>query len=480
MGSVSIMPASLTGQLPLPDGALVAQMLAKARDGFDRKIVVLDDDPTGVQTVHDLPVYTDWRCETLESGLTEEGTMFFVLTNSRGFSQQETECVHREIAENLLVVSEKTSVPFLLVSRGDSTLRGHYPLETETLRRTLEANSAVRYDGEIIMPYFKEGGRLTIGNVHYVQTGDRLVPAGMTEFARDTTFAYNASDLLVEWCEERTGGRYTVKDMTAISLEELRAPDYDAILQKLMTVKRFGKVIVNAAEDRDVDVFTAALLEAVKQGKEFLIRSAAGLVRVLGNVDHRPLLKRKELRGTDTDVGGLVVVGSHVKKTTEQLKCLLDAGLELCLICFDAETAFTPNGLEAERDRVFLETERALRSGKTAVVYTSRWVLRTQEDDAQGNLNLSVRISEALTSVVGELTVRPAFLIAKGGITSSDVGIRALAVHRAWVMGQVAPGVPVWRTGEESKFPGLSYVIFPGNVGGVTTLRDIVSMLLMP
>ena len=86
MGSVSIMPASLTGQLPLPDGALVAQMLAKARDGFDRKIVVLDDDPTGVQTVHDLPVYTDWRCETLESGLTEEGTMFFVLTNSRGLS----------------------------------------------------------------------------------------------------------------------------------------------------------------------------------------------------------------------------------------------------------------------------------------------------------------------------------------------------------------------------------------------------------
>ena len=127
-----------------------------------------------------------------------------------------------------------------------------------------------------------------------------------------------------------------------------------------------------------------------------------------------------------------------------------------------------------------MEAERAMRGGKTAVVYTSRRVLRTRENDAQGNLNLSVRISEALTSMVGELTVRPAFLIAKGGITSSDVGIRALGVHRAWVMGQVAPGVPVWRTGEESKFPGLSYVIFPGNVGGVTTLRDIVAMLLMP
>lgn len=140
----------------------------------------------------------------------------------------------------------------MLVSRGDSTLRGHYPLETETLRHTLEEGSAVRYDGEIIMPYFKEGGRLTIGNVHYVQTGDRLIPAGMTEFARDTTFAYNASNLL-DWCEERTEGRYAAADMMAISLEELRAPDYDAIVEKLMAVNGFGKVIVNAAEDRDVE-----------------------------------------------------------------------------------------------------------------------------------------------------------------------------------------------------------------------------------
>lgn len=479
MESVSIMPASLAMQIPLPDEGVTARMLAKAREDFKRKIVVLDDDPTGVQTVHDLPVYTDWRRETLEKGLAEEGTMFFVLTNSRGFSRRETERAHREIAENLLAASEKTGVPFLLVSRGDSTLRGHYPLETQTLRQTLEEGSSVRYDGEIIMPYFKEGGRLTIGNVHYVQTADQLIPAGMTEFARDTTFAYNASNLL-DWCEERTEGRYTAADMTAISLEELRAPDCDAIVKKLMAVNGFGKVIVNAAEDRDVEVFTAALLEAVKQGKEFLIRCAAGLVRVLGNVEHRPLLKREELRDKDTGMGGLVVVGSHVKKTTEQLECLLAAGLELYPICFDAESAFALGGLEAERDRVLMETEQALRQGKTAVVYTSRRVLRTRENDAQGNLDLSVRISEALTSVVGKLTVRPGFLIAKGGITSSDVGIRALGVQRAWVMGQVAPGVPVWRTGEKSKFPGLSYVIFPGNVGGVTTLRDIVSMLLMP
>ena len=89
-----------------------------------------------------------------------------------------------------------------------------------------------------------------------------------------------------------------------------------------------------------------------------------------------------------------------------------------------------------------------------------------------------MRISQALTSIVKDLSVRPGFLVAKGGITSSDVGIRALGVRRAWVLGQAAPGVPVWRTGEESKFPGLSYVIFPGNVGGVSTLREIVQTLM--
>ena len=479
MGNVSIMPAALADSIPLPDGERVARELAEARQGFGRKIVVLDDDPTGVQTVHDVPVYTDWRRETLARGLSEPGSMFFVLTNSRGFTAEETESAHREIGEHLAAASEETGVPFLLVSRGDSTLRGHYPLETETLRRTLEEQLPVRYDGEIIMPYFQEGGRLTIGNVHYVKTGDQLVPAGMTEFARDTTFAYSASDL-TDWCEERTGGRYPAGGVTVLSLEELRGLEYGAMLEKLMAVRDFGKVVVNAADDRDVEVFVTVLLRAIAAGKEFLFRCAAGLVRVLGGVDRRPLLTRAELRPEDSQLGGLVIVGSHVKKTTDQLECLLAADLALYPVCFDVETVLVEGGLERERDRVLREAEQAIRSGGTAVVYPSRTVLRAREDSAQENLNLSVRISRALTSVVEKLTVRPGFLVAKGGITSSDVGIRALGVRRAWVLGQAAPGVPVWRTGAESRFPGLSYVIFPGHVGDVNTLRDVVQKLMEP
>lgn len=477
MRETAIAPLEWASRIPLPDEETVLSNLSAARAGFRRKIVVLDDDPTGVQTVHDVPVYTDWRRQTLRRGLEEPGSLFFVLTNSRGLTAGETERVHSEIARNLADAFQETQKPFLLLSRGDSTLRGHYPLETEVLRRELEQRLGLRYDGEIIMPYFQEGGRLTIDNVHYVRNEGRLIPVGMTEFSRDTTFAYQASDL-TEWCEERSKGMYPAAKSVTISLEELRGPDYDGILQKLRAVHGFNKVIVNAADDCDVKVFVTVLLRAIGEGKEFLFRCAAALVRVLGGISRRPMLKGSELYPERGGMGGLVIVGSHVKKTTDQLNALLSEGLGLLPVCFDVETVLNRERLEAERARVLQTVVDAVQSGRTAVVYTSRSVMRSHVDSAQENLLLSVRISSALTSIVEELPVRPGFLVAKGGITSSDVGIRALHVQRAWVLGQIAPGVPVWRTGEESKFPGLPYVIFPGNVGGVFTLKEIVQTLM--
>jgi uncharacterized protein YgbK (DUF1537 family) len=66
-------------------------------------------------------------------------------------------------------------------------------------------------------------------------------------------------------------------------------------------------------------------------------------------------------------------------------------------------------------------------------------------------------------------------LIAKGGITSSDVATQALNVSRAVVMGQLLPGVPVWQLGAESRYPGLAYVVFPGNVGRSKSLLEAVA-----
>ena len=106
-------------------------------DDFICKIVVLDDDPTGIQTVNGVSVYTDWSDDSIREGFKEKNNLFFLLTNSRAMTEEETIATHRLIGERIVKASEEMKIPFLLISRGDSTLRGHYPAETETLRRTI-------------------------------------------------------------------------------------------------------------------------------------------------------------------------------------------------------------------------------------------------------------------------------------------------------------------------------------------------------
>ena len=97
----------------------------------------------------------------------------------------------------------------------------------------------------------------------------------------------------------------------------------------------------------------------------------------------------------------------------------------------------------------------------------------------RSDLRLAVKISDAVQSLVGRLSVVPSFVIAKGGITSSDIGTKALAVQKANVLGQIKPGIPVWQTGAESKFPLTPYVIFPGNVGEAATLKEAAEILML-
>lgn len=463
----------LFAKIPAVDEAKVDTALNEEREAFDRKIIVLDDDPTGVQTVNGIHVYTDWTEESIAAGFAEENRMFFILTNSRAFQTAQTEEEHRTIAARVAAEARRTGKEFMLISRSDSTLRGHYPLETVTLARTLE-ESGERIDGEVLMPFFKEGGRFTIGDVHYVQEGAELTPAGDTEFARDKTFGYTASNMK-EYIEEKTQGTFRAADVVSISLDDLRAVHVDAITEQLMAVTDFRKVIVNAVDYVDVKVFAIAMMRAMKAGKNFLFRTAAAWTKVIGGVADKPLLGRDELVVAGNANGGLIIIGSHVKKTTEQFEKLreLDA---VKFVEFKHLLVLDTPRLEAELQRIIRETEDAIRHGMTVAVYTGR--KRFDAGSEAESLRVSVQISDALTSIVRRLSVQPAFLIAKGGITSSDVGTKGLSVRRALVLGQVAPGIPVWQTGAESKFPGMSYIIFPGNVGAVETLRDVVKMLL--
>ena len=93
--------ASVLAQYPQPDTARLSAALAAEANANQRKIIVLDDDPTGVQTVHDIFVYTDWSIESLRKGFAAPEKLFFILTNSRGFTVAETTKAHIDIAEHV-------------------------------------------------------------------------------------------------------------------------------------------------------------------------------------------------------------------------------------------------------------------------------------------------------------------------------------------------------------------------------------------
>ncbi len=440
------------------------------------KIVVLDDDPTGVQTVHDISVYTDWSYDTIRSGFEETNQMFFILTNSRSFSVEQTTKIHKEIGERVARVGKELNQSYLIISRSDSTLRGHYPLETELLREELEKSTDSNIDGEVLCYYFKEGGRYTINDVHYVRYGEKLIPAGQTEFAKDKTFGFSSSNLC-DYIEEKTKGKYLSEDVITISLDELRSLSFKSIEQKLLDINNFNKVVVNAIDASDIKVFCIALYRAIAKNKNFLFRTSAGFVKELSGVSYKPLLNAEEMIQGNKNAGGIVVVGSHTAKTTTQLENMFDLeGLKF--IEFNSDLVLEEGRLEEEVKKVVEQEEEFIKNGTTVVVYTKRKVLTFDNDTEEEALRRSVKISEAVQELVGRLTVTPKFVVAKGGITSSDIGTKALQVKRANVLGQIKPGIPVWQTGKESKFPNIPYIIFPGNVGDDKTLKEVVEKLL--
>jgi uncharacterized protein YgbK (DUF1537 family) len=468
--------ADILKSYPAIDEKSVQTLLEQAVKDDPHKIIVLDDDPTGIQTVHDISVYTDWSFDSISCGFKEKNKVFYILTNSRGFTEEQTIKAHREIGSTVAAVAGKEQQNYLIISRGDSTLRGHYPLETMILKEQWEEDTGKGVDGEILCPYFKEGGRFTIDNIHYVKYGDVLIPAGQTEFAQDKTFGYQASDL-TEYIEEKSKGAYKKEQVLTVSLQELRGLKIDEIAAKLMGVTGFGKVVVNAIDACDVKVFCVALYRAIAQGKYFLFRTAAGFVKELGAISDKPLLTRADMVTADTHTGGIVVVGSHTQKTTgqvEQLKSL--AGVQF--IEFNSDLVLEEKRFQEEITSVVKQEEEWIQRGITVIVYTKRKLLTLENDSKQEALKRSVKISDAVQSLVGRLKVTPAFVVAKGGITSSDIGTKALKVKRANVLGQIRPGIPVWQTDRESKFPAIPYVIFPGNVGEPNTLKEVLEILL--
>lgn len=462
-----------------PDSLLPTIRQRVAESG--RKLVVLDDDPTGTQTVYDIPVLTQWGVDVLRAELENDLPAFYVLTNSRSLPAEEAAARNAEIGHNLMAAARATGRDFAVVSRSDSTLRGHYPAEVDALMDALYGDTSTAVDATLIIPFFLEGGRYTVNDVHYVAEGDELIPAAETPFAQDAAFGYRASNLR-DWVVEKTNGRISRDRITSISVEKIREGGATEVAQHLTALTNGAVCVVNSASLRDQEVFVLGLLEAESQHKTFVYRTAASFVQARLGLPTRPLLTAADLADpadAEGATGGLIVVGSHVPKSTRQLEALLARS---------GATGANATGIEVNVPALLRDADRpgeiarvadfvasALGAGDDAVIYTSR-TLQTGRD-APSSLAIGQRVSASLVEIVQSLAVRPRYVLAKGGITSSDVATAGLGVERAMVLGQILPGVPVWRLGTESRFPDLPYIVFPGNVGDDDAVAQVVDSL---
>jgi uncharacterized protein YgbK (DUF1537 family) len=243
------------------------------------------------------------------------------------------------------------------------------------------------------------------------------------------------------------------------------------VAEGLAGLKPGGVCVVNSASYRDIEVFVLGLLTAEERGQQFLYRTAASFVRARAGLPGRPLLTQADLDLSDSGAG-LFIVGSHVPRTTSQVNALL-AHPGIVSIEINVKELLEEQRWENETKRAAQQADRALRRNQDVLIYTSRQLIIGE--DADSSLSISQRVSEGLVTIVQDISTRPRYLVAKGGITSSDVATRGLGIKRAMVPGQILPGVPVWRLGSESRYPAMPYIVFPGNVGGPEALVEIVT-----
>src|SRR3984893_16227564 len=406
---------------PEPDEASLFAEIQQEVAGSRRKLVVIDDDPTGTQTVHDIELFTTWDRQMLTEALQNEPRLFYLLRNSRSMPESDAVKLNHETAQQLVAASEETKIGFVVASRSDSTLRGHYPAEIQALESGLTSSGGDSFDGHLVVPAFFEGGRYTINDTHYVATptanSDTLQPASETPFARDSVFGYKTAYLRA-WIEAKSGGYWKADQVMSIGLDVIRQGGPEAVASKLQTVEGSIPVIINAAGYGDLAVVVLGLLRAEAAGKRFVYRTAASFVRLRGAVASKPPLEAKEIMSGTQSVeggGGIVVVGSYVPDSSKQLENLLTLS-EVIGIELPVERVIRGS---AESETISREAgqqlEAAIKAGRVGVVYTSRRLVTSA--NRTENLEIGNKVSHALIAALHQVKSRPGFLIAKGGIT---------------------------------------------------------------
>lgn len=440
-----------------------------------RRLLVLDDDPTGSQCVAHVDIAFKEEPEIPATVLREPGSTCFVLMNSRALAETDAIAKNRRILEGVLADGVEAS-QLHVVSRSDSTLRGHVLAEPNVLADVL-AEHGVEMDGFLFCPAMIEAGRFTRDDVHYATVQGVAVEAGDTDFAQDATFGYRESNLR-RFLEERSDGRVKAGEVASIGLDDIREGGVDRVEEILASVSGRQWVVVNATEYEDMEVVTEALARREAAGRHFITRCGPSFVRPLSGQKGAVVLGEDDIVIDPTRTPhGLVVVGSHVGLTTRQLEAVQRRGE---LVEFELEVGRLLD--EATREQHLSDIIDRLSAqlvSDDCVVYTSRTLVSTQDKDE--SLQIARTVSDAVVEVVRRVAeTRPAWVVAKGGITSHEVAAKGLGISHAEVQGQFFPGQVSLFTARQAPTDtiGVPYVVFPGNVGGDEALADVVERLV--
>ncbi|WP_109435614.1 four-carbon acid sugar kinase family protein [Aquimarina sp. AU119] len=431
--------------------------------------IIIDDDPTGNQTVYDIPLLAQWDQDTLIQEFKKQTPVFFLLTNSRSLPQAKVSIIYQEISKNILVASTMTNREYTIISRSDSTLRGHFPVETNTIKQASNLDKVIL----VFIPVMFEGGRVTVNDIHYISDKETLIPVDKTPFAQDHSFGYTKANLS-EWIEEKTEGQVSASKVFSFSIENIRTHSVQLLSKQVQALTPSSYCIVNAINYHDLDKITHALLLAEKSGKKILYRTSSSFIPSYIGITPKKLLTTEDLIPKNVKSGGLIIVGSYVPKSSAQLNYLLKYFDNNNTIEVNVEKILNDNAL-SYLNVISKQIEEKLNSGKDVVLYTSRKLITGSDID--DNLNIGSKVSEALVKIIKGISVSPKYILAKGGITSHDLAIKGLRMRRSKVMGQIAPGVPVWEMGARTMFPKLPYIVFPGNVGDDKLLYTITQKL---
>jgi len=428
-----------------------------------RTIVILDDDPTGTQTVHNVPVITQWSEEVIANELLVS-PVFFILTNSRSLHANEADTLGRVIGQRLSNAAARHDKKLVVISRSDSTLRGHYPNEVNALTEGLGWGQAKH----ILIPAFFEGGRYTLNDIHYVKEGAEFIPAAETPFASDNTFGYVSSNLK-DWIQEKTHGAIKATAVQSLGLELLRKLPTEEVLHLLNG--NSSHFVANATTYKDL---ASLALAGLRSKAHIVYRTAASFVNAISGIELRALLEKQEILTQNETHGALVIVGSYVPKTNRQLAYLRKHSDASFIELDVAKMVHSASNVKVI-SQISKQIDELIKQKKTAVLFTAREVIKG--DTKEESLKIINQVSQNLIAIVKKLNNRPRYILAKGGITSSDIAVKALNVQRALILGQVINGVPVWQLDEKARFPKLPYIVFPGNVGEDEALFNVTQKL---